>query len=719
MPISSGKHKIDNAVSCLLETRICWVVASWGMAGEDFLSCVEKELGDGKRTWYRLPTSGYSSQKDFEQLLDREFGCSIVDLCNLLSSKDDVVLLLDDAPCKNMQSGKSGVNEITNLAQTILDYCIHLRVVIRTTGLAEDCELKPIVLEQMDEADFNQYLIVHPQGSRVTESGMRPEELFNLSKGEPETIKKYLGLLKFVRPENLDFEESSAAEYKGPETSVAPASLVSLIQELKQSNSNRLYLLLECLSVFSNGEDISNIRNFRQDQPFFPKMAEALSDLGLIDVARFSFFKSENQVAPKVSVVKRLIQDYIKDNLTREELTSLNNNALALYFGRDWMLGRFKLNAEFNLDRANQTSFAFQNAATLIRRLVNDSLASGDNRAIQNSLSLLNFYISKLNNASQFRYICDTCHQLIKKLIEYGYSPAVQDIVFLYSKSLRMLGDSERASSINLDLLGSAHLEKKFKAKVLLDLAFCYEALNENSNALSAAKQILGIKDRSAYHYQAKAIIVSLGSAPDKLHQLRSIEKTCRNKGYTIAANNIALQIVSEYETEFRRKDLYKEIALLAKNGNDGYNFIKATVNYSKLVISQRENLSSKELLNLIMSYHYLCSQRMKTLFNKAHDCLWEEFEHRGDPSSLITLFKQSSLLFRLQSDDARERKYLTRLANIPSPQLQATLSMATESEKTYLVSRFVRLGYMSIKQGSEASQLKLLGTGKTSQNYV
>ncbi|TWR72949.1 metallophosphoesterase family protein [Pseudomonas marginalis] len=713
MPLGSGKYNVESAVANLHKERICWIVSSWDMAGDDFLSCIENDLAEGKRTWYRLSVLDYTGQEAFAQLLDREFGFSIIDLCNLLTNKDDAVLLLDDAPCETLISGKTGVEELISLAKTILEYCDKLKVVIRTTTRLEQCELVPVVLEAMDEADFNQYLLTHPDGKQISVSGLRPEDLFNLTKGEPAAIKRALNQLRFARAEDINFEDSANTIAAARNNiSEAPDSLKMVVERLRNATQDRSYSLLQCLTVFPNGEDISNIRNFDPDFPYFPAMAEKLFELGLVEAVRFSVFQNESIALPKVVVAKRSVQEHIWGILTEDEIESATTKAVSLYFGRDWMLGKFKLSTEFKFDTYNHSSYAIQNAAILLRRIVNDALSCGEPRAIHNCLALLNFYTAKLDSASQYRYVCDACYNLIPKLIAYGYIPVVQGIVYKYARSLRMLGDKLPAIQFFQNILSSDAIEKSFKGRVLVDLALCYSETNEKVDALVTAKKVLALKERQSSYYHAKTIVISLGGELNRLAKLRALEKLCRNKKHFIAANNIAVQIIAEFESESGRKELYKAVAMRAKSDNDNYNFIKATISHAAIAVKQGDALPSKEIHNLIVGYHYVCSQRISSLFNQAHDCLWLEFERLGEVTNLVTLFKHSSLLFRLTADEVRERRYLLRIINNNILPLQVVLSMVSESDRIYIVNRMLRLGLATLKDASPEAQLRILNGG-------
>lgn len=194
--------------------------------------------------------------------------------------------------------------------------------------------------------------------------------------------------------------------------------------------------------------------------------------------------------------------------------------------------------------------------------------------------------------------------------------------------------------------------------------------------------------------------------------KLRALEKLCRNKKHFTAANNIAVQIISEFENELGRKELYKAVALRAKSDNDSYNFIRATISHAMIAVKQGEALPHKEIYNLIIGYHYVCSQRINSLFNQAHDCLWSEFERLGEVTNLVTLFKHSSLLFRLTADEVREKRYLLRIINNRTLPLQVALSMVCEPDRIYIINRMLRLGLASIKDASPAAQFKLLSGG-------
>jgi hypothetical protein len=78
--------------------------------------------------------------------------------------------------------------------------------------------------------------------------------------------------------------------------------------------------------------------------------------------------------------------------------------------------------------------------------------------------------------------------------------------------------------------------------------------------------------------------------------------------------------------------------------------------------------------------------QRMPALFDRCHDALWRAFENEKDTTNLLTLFRYSSLYWRLKGRDSMEAHYLRKLAKTVGQTISEKVSNLTREAAYYLV---------------------------------
>jgi hypothetical protein len=206
---------------------------------------------------------------------------------------------------------------------------------------------------------------------------------------------------------------------------------------------------------------------------------------------------------------------------------------------------------------------------------------------------------------------------------------------------------------------------KSTKQSVLIDLAFCYESLDEPDQAKKLAKEIVEIDRHSNAGLQARTTLIELEhDDPKRTEKLIKMEKLCRNQGANVAANNIALTRARETEgnpDEVRR--ILSPVVKASRDNTDYYNRTRATLKLAELSLNAGEKLSESDLVYLINAYHFLFNERLPSLFDRCHDSLWTTFERAADIQNLLTLFRHSSLYWRLRGRDSKEMVYLKHLS--------------------------------------------------------
>lgn len=690
MVLAVSQMAVAEFAEQLRNTRLAWLISPWDTGGDEFLSCIYNSFSD-MGDLYSLDASAYKSHDDFVDRLDGKIGCSAVDLCHRLKGELKKTILIDNVPASEGQSGNSIFEEIKSIAEIFIDYCPNIYIVIRTRQFVDRSSIKPTYLRAMDEVDCSRYVLSHPNGRSLNDSEMATGWIFEQSRGLPKAVDRLLDKLRYMNIADIANENSDLA-INNVDLEEIPRDLKATIDNLCSSaddDGKRIFALLNCLTVLPFGENVDSIRRFEPDKPFYPKYITKLFEEGLVDSIEFTVFQNFEE-KPKVTMLKAAAQDYIRSKFSEDEFSTLTFKAIAFYFGRDWTLGKFKLNACFKLDKYNVSEFAIQNANTLSRRLINDALDGEGSRGKQDALTLLEFYTRKLDASHQYRHLINLCYPIKQKLESLGGNNFSQDILYRYGASLRMLKEFDRAIETYLFLL-EQRVTEEFKAKVYLELAYCYQSINDEERSIVSAKKARDFHEKGVISYQAEAIIASFLPVDKRTPKLKKLLKLCKDNGHNIAANNIALDIIFRSAHSPSKVENFRKLAEKAKNEGDIYNHVKSTIYYTDGAVRDAKHLERNEILDLIFAYHFASSQRMIGIFKLSAKSLWSELERLGQVVSLFVLYKQSSLIYRLSADSVTEKEFLTRLTSNPARMtiLERNLS---DTDAEYLQSRLEQL---------------------------
>lgn len=677
---------IENFRQIISADRLVWLVAPWDVDGETFLACVAR-LGVLPKTLYHIDCYSYINYSSFLDALQIDLGITADVLLYALSGEEEVVLLFDHIQTEKYASGLSMFIEARNFSECLTKRCPNVRIIFKTTHDVPNAGLNPLVLKVMDEVDCGRYVLSHPLGFRVSETELAGGEVFLITRGSSVAIDRLLVRLEFMCLSDLGGVSSDSLLNNVFSDEISDV-LKAQVDRLRNLSSDYAFELLKCLTVFPFGEDISNLKYFDKDRAFYPRLGGPLVKLGLAEGLRFFIFRNEPAELPKVIVARTLVQEYIRSLMSPQELTDLTLKAINLYFGSDWMLGRPKLNSNFNLDNSNYSTYSIRNANALLRRMFNDVVDTGGARKIQDCLNLLSYYVRRLVSAHQYRHVVSLCYGLHRSLVDMRDDHFVREILFAYGRSLRMVSEFDRSIQVMSDLLTAKVLTIEFESKIYVDIALNYDEQGSESAAVDAAKKALGYREQSSIYFHAHAIIICLTGKGDKEKKLRDLRARSKNKRCFAASNTISMRLQRLYGEQGQARDVYKEIAETAKKTGDIYNFIRATIRSAEYAVRNGLALSDKEMKNLFFSYHVVYSQRLMGLFKAGHLALWLEYERLGEALMLVSLFKQGSLLFRLSADEDSERFYLSRLLNNHVIPVTALLSVIAVDDQNFLIER-------------------------------
>jgi tetratricopeptide (TPR) repeat protein len=440
-----------------------------------------------------------------------------------------------------------------------------------------------------------------------------------------------------------------------------------VVQELADSTNptlQRAFDLLKALTLFPQGEQLTRIKRFFAIYAFFPVHARELLDQGLIDASVNQRLGTDGaDASAKMLVVPRPIRECVRDRIGPDELTRLNRKAADLYFGQGWPSGVLKQHSGYHFDDPHCPSAYIANATTIIIRLLRESRSTENLQAIAAALRLTSSYIAALSNGDHYRSVVSICKDTIALVPDSGFEQQRSLLNYELGKALRMIGEHKRAKAVLEDAAGFKH-SKSTRQSILLSLAFCHQALDESDEAIAAAKEVIKIDRYSGPALQGQTILVDLTEESAQREQkLERLEALSRKRGALVVANNIALSRAEDADGEPDRvRSILGRVLQSAGNSEDFYNETRAMIGLSELALNAGERLSDADQSRLIGSYHFLFNERFSSLFDRCHAALWKTFSARNDLNNLLSLFRHSSLVWRLRGHEKMEKKYLGQL---------------------------------------------------------
>jgi len=207
-----------------------------------------------------------------------------------------------------------------------------------------------------------------------------------------------------------------------------------------------------------------------------------------------------------------------------------------------------------------------------------------------------------------------------------------------------------------------------------------------DSSALDIAKAVIGIDPKSNSAMQAKAIILGAENGPKRAGSLLQLEEEARRKGNTAVANNLALDRAENIESSDDVAAVLKEVLNSAKIGGDWYTLHRAVVLMGNKIVDEGRDLTNENLVKVVSAYHYLYAQRFRGLFREAHRVLWEHMKKNNDVKGMYALFRHSSFIWRLNSEEKIELKYMKELLGKSKKILQENLLLADQDTAYFIL---------------------------------
>ena len=684
-------------LAALAKVRHGWLVDSWGTGGDEFINVVCTAILGSAAEIYYLSVGTFDGRESFLASVQPRFGCSLEELCRALDQRR-CVLVLDDVSIEG--SGRVQLEqELLFIVRTLLEFSEQLHVIIRSRSRPGDiCPF--IQLRPLDEADATTYVISHEQVSSLPIDAI--ERIFRHSSGLPARIDAILRDIEVVGTQALYDLDVDIAGKAAARPDDFPLALIEAIQELNNSgdeHSRRAAMLLKVLSLFPQGEPLTRIRRFFNEKPFYPSHATLLLERGLIDSSPITSMENAalSQEQGNALTARRPVREYLVQSLTAAELKNLNSKALALYFGNDRVSRGIKSPSDLKFSSSRCSPLGIDNASALILREALAATESRNHKRVTDALALSESFVGLLTQGDHFRGVTQFLDGAVKIFESYLSATPIEqaaekqlDLASLLdaqARALRMTGQVERAyqiaSLINLDGQSNA-----VKQRVLLTIATCKQSLkNPPAEIIAAADACRKVNPKSKIAINARHILLSHDESPNKVAQLRALYTEARKKNCNVVANNIALDLARDEADHEQKKTLLKSVLDSGRSGNDHYNFVRALLRISRLSIDDSGALIRGQFNDCVRAYGYLYNQRIDGMFESCHRILWDEFNARKDVQNLLTLYRHSSLVWRLRGKTKTEQRYRDTLTEVLGNRLSKSILVA-DRELRYFISR-------------------------------
>ena len=680
--------------------RLAWLVADWGMGGDEFIANTKKKLTGTTSDIYFLDCHQFTPDSSIEDVVKDKLNCSIGNFCDSLASKKDAFLVLDDVPVdlsRNLAPNLVGIcTLVSNTAKVLLDYCPSLSLIIRSRINPGDFSfIRTIEIGAMDEAETTVYVSSHETLKGLNLSADHASKIFRHTDGLPQRVDTVISEIEIVGINGL-IDLNSDLSGKIATLEKSQNSIILAINELADSEDEshvRAFELLKVLSIFPKGVQLQRIKRFNGAKGFHSLHADILMKKAFVDsVDVLSFGANKNSISDgKALVVRRPVREHLIQSLDDDELKILTEKALVNYFGSSWAINGIKTPSHLNLDNSNCEAREISNCSTLVLREVRDSIKSDDEKRVSRAVALVDSYVAKIKNGGHYRYIVDL-YEDVFQIFEDG---GIDIDNFLgkkqYAESLRMIARESDAISVLTELEKTPGLSNSNRQSIYISLALSYEFQKGGEDkVIEYAKLASKIDSKSNFGIQARSLIVEHDPSSDseRMSRLILLQKEAEKKKAPSATNNILIVRTHEDIGDEAKLELLYKVFTPANKSTDPYNYTRATLRIANIILKNNGRLPIELLKECISAYQYLHNQRLDALFKSSHSILWQHFSEIGDSENMLNLFKHSSLVWRLRGKLEEEKKYMQDLF----PRVSKIISLGMRAAAPNVVYLLTRL---------------------------
>jgi hypothetical protein len=675
----------------LMIDRMAWIGTDWGLGVDGFLWSVLKLAKRDLWPTYKIDLDNYVSREAFLISFPERYGCSFAEFSKALASAGPAILLLDQSPSHFEKDSVPIEHDVEALAQMVLDFCPEIAIFMITRGQLRQSTVSSTNLEALDEADTRSYIFNHFDSTGEIKNSRAVSEIFKMSEGLPGKIDKVLKSLRFVSLSELGVATAKNIKEIGSATEEVPRALVKAVKEIFDSTDSemkRTLLLLKLLCILPYGESLQKIKRFDSQSPFYLRQAEDLFDRDLIDVKvtkNLIHTQERTDESLRVLVARGPVRSYVLSLMNEREIEALTKRAMALYFDDKRSDGTPRLKSRDGIPISDDIT-TLHNAHVLTLRLLSKSIALEQYDRAKKLLGFSQVYCGALSAGDHYRNCANACSEVLAVIRGEStiFGPEENSLKFMLGKSLRMTREHDDAIAI-FEELRKKSWPKTVRVSLLLNYALCLDSMGDPA-AVEIAKEVINIAPNSNDAIQAKGIIVENQDLPDSQDLLLKLEREARKKGATTIANNFIISRAKIDSSGQEIKAALQSVIDTSLTRKDLYNAGRAATKLARILLKEDKPIGGSILSHLIRSYQYFYGQRFDGLFLDAHSVLWDYFEKTGEIGNLLSLFRHSSFIWRLNGKEERELSYVNRLVGASQQILNMDLQTADQTTAYFLI---------------------------------
>ncbi|MEP2758664.1 MAG: metallophosphoesterase [Hyphomicrobiales bacterium] len=690
--LPSGPHRLvrrveQNTAKNALKKRCFWLVVDWGLSSDEFISSVLETCSISSRPLYRIDFGEIPSDaSNLHQEIEVQIGLRIQQLSEELANAEEAILMFDDITLGERPPGVLPRElSLENLAETVLDYCPSLIIIMRTGTDPENKKFEKVHLGALDEADLQSYINSHPDGGQDLATPSVVGQLFNISAGVPERVDHALKSLKVVTLSELVASHEEGGNVVGHE---GHQGLHRAIEKLGNTNDPsllRAYQMLQALSTFPHGAQFEHIKRFNGVHGFYPDNATELRQRALITSSTLPGLTPQSlPETQRILSVPRTIRDVVRNKMSEGLLDRHNRRAAELYFGSNWRAGSTSWPPDRKYSSQKCSHYEIENASAILLRLFKAALHAEVEEEIVALMHLAAAYVDALHTGSHYYGAAEFASSFLHTAPSGVADKMIDRVRLVHGQSLRMISEKEKAIEI-LEGLDPSSLSRSDRESLLLDLALAYESY-DNNKAVGFAKKLLDTTKSGSIKFQAQAIVLEAEpDGPKRRSKLIALESDARKNKYYVVANNLALTLSKESDDPEEINSYLTKVIDPVGESNNIYNMVRATLALAERCFNTDEILSNADHSRLITAYQYLFIQRIPSLFDRCHTALWKSFIQRGEILNLFALFRHSSFIWRIRGVVPTEKQCIASLSKIAD---QNTIAVPQNRDGSYFNAR-------------------------------
>jgi tetratricopeptide (TPR) repeat protein len=673
------RHKF---LALLQNAPVIGIVTDWGMGANEFIATaifgndsppalVETAKKDRILV---LNCDAFENAEDFEVGFKQQFGITLHQFAQSTTDQKWTCLLLDGVQQIALE-GASG-ERFRAILDVLSDYSRDLKILV--TGRTEiGGGIPSINLSNLDLPETRAYLEAHPK-SRSDLLAIESVERINFASGgltvQIDILLSRLEIasLDAVLEEHLTIEEGTPLH----------KTLLSCIRRLgldsSDDTSKRSLELLRALSILPYGATIELIKRFNPKRPFYPAHAEELRRLTLIDAIPLHYDVdglsgdptkiSSSAVSPKILRVPKQVRDCVISDMKVADRKLYAELAAEFIFGDKWKNGgKIKLR-KLPFEYQNYLGRGLGNEYSVLHSLLTSSIDENHTAGIKRVLKLTLHYCGVLRSAERYKDLKMMIGSILHLIDSMDFDNERVQLHRFCGRACRLSGFYEEAIR-HLEAaraLWPSTKKDEHYGRMLIELSISYRAADKHDEAKSTAEAALAhAKSGSLLESQAKNQLAYYEDGVTQKKLLIDLEQTARkNTGWQSHANDIAI-VLTTWAKDQEKLNLFDRVLQSEDKGRNRY---RAIVGKGKLLMKMGkiDKISLADEICLNQAYQYYHSQRLSE-FAECHEVIWTLLEKRGRLDALLSLFRHSSFIWRLEGKNDLELKYFKRLTALQS----------------------------------------------------